>query len=62
MDYISRAAQARVVDVILDAMLDVGDLTDERFPEEQERLLQLSIRQLRNECDIRCPGDWDYLT
>lgn len=61
MQYVTRATRARIVDAILDAMLDVGDLDDEHLSREQKRLLDQSMRQLKSECELRRPGDWRRL-
>ena len=60
--YITRVARARVIDSMLDAMLEVGDISEHQVGETQAWLLSLSNTELRRECDDRCPEEWRRLT
>lgn len=59
--YITRAARARIIDSMLDAMLEVGDISESQVAETQAWLLGLSNTELRRECDDRCPDEWRRL-
>lgn len=59
--YITRAARVRIIDSMLDAMLEVGDITDKQIAETEAWLAGLSNSELRRECDDRCPEKWSRL-
>jgi hypothetical protein len=43
-----------MIDAVLDAKLDLGAITEEHLPEEQERLVGLSSEQLQREIEAWC--------
>ncbi len=59
--YITRADRARVIDSMLDAMLEVGDITEQQIAETEAWLAGLNNSELRQECDDRCPQEWNRL-
>lgn len=59
--YITRAVRARIIDSMLDAMLEVGDISEGQVAETQAWLLGLSNTELRRECDDRCPDEWSRI-
>lgn len=59
--YITRAARTRIIDSMIDAMLEVGDIGDHQIAETEAWLAGLSNPQLRQECDDRCPDEWNRL-
>jgi len=59
--YITRAARSRVIDSMIDAMLEVGDITETQIAETEAWLSGLSNVELRRECDDRCPDEWSRL-
>ena len=59
--YTTRATRARVIDSMLDAMLEVGDISESQLGETQAWLASLSNTELRHECDDRCPEEWARL-
>jgi hypothetical protein len=59
--YITRATRARIIDSMLDAMLEVGDIGESQLGETQAWLAGLSNTELRQECDDRCPEEWARL-
>lgn len=59
--YITRAIRARIIDSMLDAMLEVGDITDSQIAATEAWLAGLSNSELRRECDDRCPDEWSRL-
>jgi hypothetical protein len=59
--YITRADRARVIDSMLDAMLEVGDITEQQIAETEAWLAGLNNNELRQECDDRCPEEWSRL-
>lgn len=59
--YITRAVRARIIDSMLDAMLEVGDIGESQLGETQAWLAALSNSELREECDDRCPEEWARL-
>jgi hypothetical protein len=59
--YITRAARALVIDSMIDAMLEVGDITETQIAETEAWLAGLSNPELRRECDDRCPDEWHRL-
>ncbi len=46
---------------MLDAMLEVGDITEQQIAETEAWLARLSNSELRQECDDRCPYEWNRL-
>jgi hypothetical protein len=59
--YITRADRARVIDSMLDAMLEVGDITDSQIGETEAWLAGMNNTELRQECNDRCPDEWNRL-
>ncbi len=59
--YITRATRARIIDSMLDAMLEVCDISESQIGETQAWLAGLSNTELRRECDDRCPDEWSRL-
>lgn len=59
--YITRAARARVIDSMVDAMLEVGDISEDQVGQAEAWLAGLSNTELRRECDDRCPEEWNRL-
>jgi hypothetical protein len=59
--YITKAARARIIDSMLDAMLEVGDISEAQIAETEAWLAGLSNPELRRECDDRCPDEWNRL-
>lgn len=59
--FITRAARARVIDSMIDAMLEVGDIAETQIAETEAWLTSLSNPELRRECDDRCPEEWHRL-
>ena len=59
--YITRADRARIIDSMIDAMLEVGDITETQIAETEAWLAGLSNPELRRECDDRCPAEWSRL-
>jgi hypothetical protein len=59
--HITRAARARIIDSMLDAMLEVGDINEGQIGETEAWLAGLSNPDLRRECDDRCPEEWNRL-
>ena len=57
--YITRAARA--IDSMIDAMLEVGDISDHQVGAAQAWLAGLNNTELRRECDDRCPEEWNRL-
>lgn len=60
--YITRAARVRIIDSMLDAMLEVGEITDSQIGDTEAWLAGLSNTELRRECDDRCPEEWNRLS
>lgn len=59
--YITRAIRARIIDSMLDAMLEVGDISEGQIAETEAWLAGLSNPELKRECDDRCPEEWSRL-
>jgi hypothetical protein len=59
--YITKAMRARIIDSMIDAMLEVGDITDSQISETEAWLAGLNNTELRRECDDRCPEEWSRL-
>lgn len=59
--YITRSARSLIIDSIIDAMLEVGDIGHDQIAETEAWLASLSNPELRRECDDRCPDEWDRL-
>lgn len=59
--YVTKAIRCKIIDSILDAMLEVGDITDSQVADTQAWLLSLNNTELRRECDDRCPDKWSRL-
>jgi len=60
--YITRAARVRIIDSMLDAMLEVGEITDSQIADTEAWLAGLSNSELRREGDDRCPEEWNRLS
>jgi hypothetical protein len=60
--YITRATRTRIIESMLDAMLEVGDITESQIGTTGTWLASLSNSQLRQECDDRCPEEWNRLS
>ncbi len=59
--YITKATRSRIIDSMLDAMLEVGGITEDQVGETQAWLAGLSNTELRRECDDLCPEEWSRL-
>lgn len=60
--YITRAARSRIIESMLDAMLEVGDISESQVGDTEAWLAGLSNSELRRECDDRCPEEWSRLS
>jgi hypothetical protein len=59
--YITKATRARIIDSMIDAMLEVGDISEAQIAETEAWLAGLSNSELKCECDDRCPEEWSRL-
>lgn len=59
--YITRATRTRIIESMLDAMLEVGDITESQVGTTETWLASLSNSELRQECNDRCPEEWSRL-
>lgn len=60
--YITRATRTRIISSMLDAMLEVGDISESQIGDTEAWLAGLSNSELRRECDDRCPEEWSRLS
>jgi hypothetical protein len=56
MAYFTKAERARLIDAVLNAMLDAGVLTETQLPDEQGELVGLTNDQLWSEWERWCGG------
>jgi hypothetical protein len=50
----NRAQRAQLIDAVLDALLDAGQIDEDQLPEEQERLVGLTGERLQREWEAWC--------